>query len=69
MTPEQKEAVLALREGLNFHDYYGPRSDDAQIYVSETGSTIYEFASLESKRVLRLGHLRDLLTFFEGIKL
>lgn len=69
MTPKQKEAVLALREGIAFHDYYGPRSDDAVIYVSDTGNTLYELASLESDRVFRLGHLRNLLTFFEGVEL
>lgn len=67
MTPEQEEAILALREGLAFHDYYGAVSDDAQIYVSPSGDVLYEFSSNESDRVLRLGHLRDLLTLFKGV--
>lgn len=67
MTPEQKEAVLTLREGLAFHDYFDPCPDSAQVYVSESGGVLYELASIEGARVLRLGHLRQLLSLLEGV--
>lgn len=64
MTLEQEGAVRALIEGLAFHDSFSPRSDDAQIYVSETGDHLYEFASLHSNECLRLGHLRAIASIF-----
>jgi hypothetical protein len=68
LSPEQLEAINTLREGLQFHDHFGPASDDKHIYVIK-GESLYEFASLSSDRVLCLGTLRDLLSIFVRIEL
>lgn len=65
MSPEVQRSLRQLKEGLEFHDHFGPASDDEQIFVSK-GDTLYEFASLEGEGALRLGDLRNILTLLES---
>jgi len=63
LSPEQLQAINMLRDGLAFHDHFGPQSDDCSIMV-EGDDTNYELAQLKNDNVLRLGHLRTILSIF-----
>lgn len=63
----QVKAVEALREGLEHMDRYTPTVvDDDPVFVvrDSADNTLLEFATDRGR--LQLGHLRDILSIFQG---
>jgi len=64
ITTTQLKAVQKLKNGIAFHDSFGAVPDDCGVMI-EGPDSFYELADEFKDGRLQLGHLRDILSFFQ----